>query len=116
MIGLEGVGGQDTSFAECVQDRVAGRAGGRIGGGGGGVGGGRERFTIQHCKPVPSRYNPATKLDVHLVIALSFPVCFGYGFSFNSTRQSNASLLAVLNYELHLDFTILSYLVSKEPQ
>ena len=115
MIGLEGGGGQETSFAECVQDRVAVRAVGWIDAGGGWVGGGRERFIVQHCKPVPSRYK-ATKLDVHLVIALSFPVCFGYGFSFNSIRQSNASLLAVLNYELHLDFTILLYLVSKEPQ
>ena len=98
MIGLEGGGGQETSFAECVQDRVAVRAGGWIDAGGGWVGGGREMFIVQHCKPVPSRYNPATKLDVHLVIALSFPVCFGYGFSFNSICQSNASLLAVLNY------------------
>ena len=89
MIGLEGVGGQDTSFAECVQDRVAGRAGGRIDAGGGGKGGGRERFIIQHCKPVPSRYNPATKLDVHLVIALSFSSMFWLEifFQFNTSKQ-----------------------------
>ena len=89
MIGLEGGGGQDTSFAECVQDRVAGRAGGRIDVENGGVGGGRERFIVQHCKPVPSRYNPATKLDVHLVIVLSFYSVFWLRifFQFNMSKQ-----------------------------
>ena len=69
MLGLEGRGGQDQGFSDCVQDRGAGGgAGGRADGGGGGVGGGRERLIIQHRKPVSSRYNPATQLDVHLVI------------------------------------------------
>ena len=73
MLGLEGGGRQDTSFSDCVQGRVARRAGGQVDGGGGGVGGGREGFIIQRCKAIPSRYNPSSKLDVHLVRFSSFP-------------------------------------------
>ena len=108
MIGLEGGGGQDTSFAECVQERVDGRAGGRVDARSGGVGGGREGFIIQHCKPIPSRYNPTAKLDVHLVNSDLFPALSGCRVSFNSIFQSTVSLLAILDYEIHLDLTILT--------